>query len=357
MTAATTPSRTARSGAARRPHWTGLDGIRGVGALAVVIFHAALGIAVNGYAGVDVFFALSGFLITTLLLGEHARNGRVSLARFYARRVLRLYPALVATCALVLGLALVGGAVTTVLPAIGSALLYVSNWWVYSGGHAPMLEHTWTLAIEEHFYFAWPLLLMGFLSRRWWARALAGGAVLVLVSLLLIPWPASIEGVRGSYLRGTPIVWGTLLAVLLRRAPRLFDSRRGTAVVSTAGGLSLAALLVILTVPVTLPGRIMGGVTGLPGLLTLPVILAAVRAPTATTSRALAWTPLVWAGRRSYGIYLYHFPLLSLLLHHVSLGPGAVRAIAGMVLTLLVAEISYRYLEMPFLRLKHRFEA
>lgn len=340
------------AGTAARTHWPALDGLRGVAALAVVVFHANVaGLGVNGYAGVDVFFALSGFLITSLLLGEHARNGRIALRRFYIRRGLRLYPALVATCALVLGFAVVGGAVGEVLPAILAALFYVANWWVYTGGHAPMLEHTWTLAIEEHFYVVWPLLVVGFLSRRRALRLVAAGLGVALMVLLLVPWAESIDGVRHSYLRGTPIIWGSLLAVATHRGLL----RGGGKVLEVLGLIATVALTLLLVVPWEAPSFWMTEYRSVPGLLSVFVVAVVVLAPHGV--RWMAWAPLLWAGRRSYGIYLYHFPVLSLLRHQIDIGPLELRIAVGMVLTLVIAGVSYRFVEAPFLRMKSRYSA
>ncbi|SOC58326.1 acyltransferase family protein [Ornithinimicrobium cerasi] len=334
-----------------KTHWPGLDGLRGVAALVVVVFHVSLGQAVNGYAGVDVFFALSGFLITWLLLAERDRFGRVSLKQFYVRRLLRLYPALVATCLLVLGLAVVGGAVRDVVPGILAALGYVSNWWLRTGGEAPMLEHTWTLAIEEHYYLIWPLLITGFFARARWIRVLAVAVAAAGVVAVLVPWPGSVDGVRLSYVRGTPIVWGSLLAVAIRRgwldgAARLLP---------WIGALSAVALLTLLVVPWPAPFTWMEGFTSIPGALSILVVAAIVVVPGSLPW--LAWAPLVWAGRRSYGIYLYHFPLLSLLRHHVDVGSIELRMAVGVVATLVVAALSYHFVEKPFLRMKDRFHA
>ncbi len=333
-----------------RAHWSGLDGLRGFAALAVVLFHAALGPFVDGYAGVDVFFVLSGFLITSLVLGEHERTGAVSLPRFYARRALRLYPALAAACLGVVALAVVSGRLGGVGPAAAASLLYVSNWWIYLGHPAPLLEHTWTLAIEEHFYLFWPpvlTLLLGAVAARrrfaWVLVALAAGA-------LVIAWPGGVDAVRGSYVRGVPIVWGALLAMTLRasvvRPAWLRIRGRALAVAS-------AAVVALLAAPVVLPQWLVSGPAGLSGLLSVVVVAAVV---TGADGRGGAWSSswLLWLGRRSYGLYLYHFPVLSLLRHQVDVGPVWLRTLVGIALTLLVTGASYRWVELPFLRLKDR---
>lgn len=332
-----------------RAHWSGLDGLRGVAALAVVLFHAGFGPFASGYAGVDVFFVLSGFLITSLVLGEHARTGAVSLRRFYARRVLRLYPALAAACLAILALAAVTGRLPVIGPAAIAALLYVSNWWIYLGHPAPLLEHTWTLAIEEHFYLLWPpalvLLLAASVRRRRLGRLLLGLAVLALV----LRWPGGLDPVRASYLRGVPIVWGAVLAVALRDAHLRPAWERHRARVLGAASL---ALLAVLATPWPLPQGAVTGPAGVAGLLSVVIVAGIVTG--GGVGGAWSSGPLVWLGRRSYGLYLYHFPILSLLRHQVDVGPEALRLLAGIGLTLAVTAASYRWIEEPFLRLKER---
>ncbi|WP_277452454.1 acyltransferase [Janibacter sp. DB-40] len=339
------------AGVTARSHWPGLDGLRGIAALAVLLFHAQLGLAVNGYVGVDVFFALSGFLITSILLGELHRHGRLRLIRFYGRRVLRLYPALLVTCVLVVVAGLITGNLTEVGPGAAAALVYLGNWWMYTGHPAVFLEHTWTLAIEEHFYAVWPLLLVVLFSSRRWVRALGVSACLVLIAVLFSPWPESIEPVRGTYLRGFPIVWGSLLAWLAQRGPFAHQRQLGV-----AANIALAALLVVLLAGRPLPERWLTGPDSITAVLTVIVLAGVVLAPSSWTGAALAKGPLRWAGTRSYGMYLYHFPLLQLLRHQVDVGPVWVRMLLGIVVTLLVTEASFRWIETPFLRLKDRLD-
>lgn len=338
------------AGTAARSHWPGLDGLRGIAALAVLLFHAQLGFAENGYVGVDVFFALSGFLITSILLGELGRTGGLRLGRFYVRRILRLYPALVSTCVLVVAAGTATGQLGEVAPGAVAALVYLANWWMYTEHPAPLLEHTWTLAIEEHFYALWPVLLIGLFSRRWWLRLTVVAVCVVLLAVLFSPWPEPITHVRATYLRGFPIVWGSILAWATRR-PTTGIPRR---VVGTTGAGALIGLLAVLLVPWSLPERWLTGPNSVTGLLSMCVLAAIVLAPGTSVSTALSLVPLRWAGTRSYGMYLYHFPVLQVLRHQVDLGPEWMRMIVGIVVTLVVTELSFRWLETPFLRLKSR---
>ncbi|WP_165399551.1 acyltransferase family protein [Janibacter limosus] len=338
------------AGPSARTYWPGLDGLRGIAALAVIIFHAGLGPAVNGYVGVDVFFALSGFLITSLLLVEAQRHGRIRLLRFYTRRMLRLWPALVATCILVIAAAAATGQLSEAAPGTLAVLFYLGNWWMYTGRSAPLLDHTWTLAIEEHFYAVWPVLLIGLCSRRRALRAFAVIAAVVGVALIFTPWPEPITDVRGTYLRGFPIIWGSLLAWVVSRRREATSSRA----LGTIGNGALLVLLGVLLIPWTLPERWLTGPSSGTGILSLFVLAGIVLSPRSAAATLLAWPPLRWAGTRSYGLYLYHFPVLQVLRHHVQVGPEWFRMVVGIMATIIIAEASFRWLEAPFLRLKDR---
>ena len=333
--------------------WLGLDGLRGIAVLAVVVFHLSVGWATNGYVGVDIFFALSGFLITWLLLDERARTGRIGLPQFYMRRVLRLYPALFVTVVGVLLLGVLADQIGRVLPGALAALAYVANWWIYAGNEAVLLEHTWTLAIEEHFYLVWPILVILLTSRSVRLRTVGVTTALVLSAIVLTRWPEAIEGVRGSYVRGAPIIWGSLLAALLRRFP---PGRRIRLAAGPIGLLALVALLVVVTIPAALPIGWMGGLRSFPGLLAVLVIAVSVIEPTSFAERVLSWEPLRWVGKRAYGIYLYHFPIIMVLSFQLDFGlPRWAVAMLALALTLAMAGVSYRWLETPFLRLKRRY--
>ena len=333
--------------AARPGHLPGLDGLRGVAAMVVVIFHMSFGPAANGFAGVDVFFVLSGFLITSLLVREHAATGSVALGRFYLRRLLRLYPALVLTCAGVLLLGTLTGESGAVAGASLAALAYVANWWIYLGHAAPLLEHTWTLSIEEHFYLLWPITLVLVWSRRGLFRVLGIGIAIAAVVAVMVSWPSSIAAVRASYVRGVPIIWGSLVAVAMRR----WDFGRVGRPLRWLQIVASLLLLGLLVVPWEF-GWVTGAF-GVAGLLTVVIVLGIAVSP-GGAREVWANRVLVWLGRRSYGLYLYHFPILSLFAHQLRVGPDWLRSCAGLAVTLAVVAFSYRFVELPFLRLKDR---
>lgn len=336
-----------------RQLWTGLDGLRAAGVMAVVVFHASLGWAVNGYAGVDVFFALSGFLITWLLIAERQRTGTIALPAFYMRRFLRLVPALTVTLVIVSLLAVASDSPAVVLRGVLASMVYLSNWWMAIGHEMPLLEHTWTLAIEEHFYIVWPIIVLLGWSRNSARRLAAILLGAVLIAVMAMPWAPQIAPVKVTYMRGFSIILGSLLAIAMHYRPL---GARVVRWLGPAASVSFLALVVIMLVPVALPGQLMSGIVSVPAWLTLIVIAASVATPQAAIIRILSWSPLRWIGRRSYGMYLYHFPVLSLFMHNIELPfPHAVRMGIAILLTLVLTGLSYRFVESPALRLKKRF--
>ncbi|UZJ24954.1 acyltransferase [Rhodococcus antarcticus] len=325
------------SATVRPPRWEALDGLRAIGVVLVVFFHTNR-LLPNGFLGVDVFFVLSGFLITTLLTGEVERRSHIDLPGFYRRRGLRLVPALVAVCLFVVLVALATGRqVVAIAEGALASVLYVSNIWLYSGHDTPLLQHTWTLALETQFYLVWPLLLPLVLRRRGLGPVLLGAYVLAAV---VVPFSGT-DPVVDTYVRAVGLPLGCGLALVLRggRAERW---RRALAPVAVP---ALLALVVLAALP-TLPTADL-----VPAVLTLPVVTALV-APGRLTS-VLSSAPFVWVGQRSYGLYLWHFPIVSLVLNHApQSAPRAVQIPVAVVISVAVAAASYRWVEQPFLRRK-----
>jgi peptidoglycan/LPS O-acetylase OafA/YrhL len=288
-----------------------------------------------GSSGVTVFFTLSGFLITSLLLEEYGQSGHLDLARFYLRRMRRLAPALVVMVVVV----------TAVLAALGhwdwmtvGALTYTANWMLAFGhGDGSPLGHTWSLAIEEQFYLVWPILLLLALRR---GRSLLRRMLYLLcgVSFLvpLLLGPGDIARVYyGSDARAFAIVAGCLLAVLM--------SGRGE-------GRSRPVLAAVVVGAVVVVGRLPFG--NFERLLApqLVALLAAVALFASAQGIGVRWLELSWLrwlGLRSYGLYLWHFPLFVGLAHVAS--PVTV-ALVGLPAALMAAEVSWRYVEQPLLR-------
>ncbi|WP_022882116.1 acyltransferase family protein [Gryllotalpicola ginsengisoli] len=340
-----------------------LDGLRTLAVFAVIATHLTLPYAAGGWMGVDVFFVLSGYLITSILLGEHDRFGSISLGRFYSRRLLRLYPALIAL--IVIGAAFfpyLTGSLQGYADAAAFAGFYVSDF-VAGTGHSGALGSliaTWSLAVEEHFYLLWPPALILMLRFRHgvlkWTAA-AGGVS--LASLVVASFFQTSDGsIDAAYYlpssRFCTLLLGCAIAVLLQRRVRVKALESAWA----GAGIALAAASLVLAANYL--GRYPHFAWESPaiGLLSAAMIWHLTTADRSIVRVVLSWAPLVWAGRRSYGIYLYHLPVMAVLqsavLPHFPVRHLIFSAVVYGV-TIAVAALSYRFLESPFLRLKTRF--
>ena len=338
----------------RRP---ALDGMRAIAVALVVVFHLDDQLLPGGFVGVDLFFVLSGFLITALLVRERSSEGSISLRGFWRRRVRRLWPLAWTVLALV-ALAGVAGVWTAdqqrLLPGeTASALANVANWWQMAhGGYveqfvAPSpLRHFWSLAVEEQFYLVWPVLLTGLL-----AVAVRKGRSVVWVALALLSAGsialAWVETPDRAYLgtdtRAVALFAGAALAYAYRghhlRGPTGTGSRRAIGVWAVAGAAVVGWVLFNAT-----PDSewLHHG-----GFAVIAVAGAGLVASVLTNSpvqRALRWAPLVWLGRRSYAVYLLHWPLI------VAMGPERsvlAKAVVVIPVSLLLAELVHRRLELP----------
>jgi peptidoglycan/LPS O-acetylase OafA/YrhL len=216
------------------------------------------------------------------------------------------------------------------------------------GSSSTLLFHTWTLALEEQFYLVWPPLLLLALAIRRCGRMLrwVGYAALIVGSGGLLLVLAHALGLT-SYLRATGLLLGCALAIAMNgRAFRLPPWL----------GLTSCLLLIAVTFwPLTLPGGIFQNGYSPTALLTVPAIVATTDGASAAT-RALSWRPMIWVGRRSYGIYLWHFPILALAINQAPQAiPAPARIVGGIVAMVVIAALSYRFVELPFLRLKNRY--
>jgi peptidoglycan/LPS O-acetylase OafA/YrhL len=326
-------------GAWRLGHRPALDGLRGVAISLVVVAHTgAPGLMPLGGAGVTLFFVLSGFLITGLLLEEREETGALDLRGFYQRRVRRLGPAFVALTAAVVALGPVLGSWWFEWRDLPPVLLYVGNW-VEATNSVPgvalgALSITWSLAIEEQFYILWPLAI-GLLARR--RRVVVAASLLAAVSLL---WRLSLAG--GSAVRvyyGSDTVAFALLVGALAVGLRLGGGPGRT---RTWPLVPLGLVLVWCTTWPLGPLVTLG----------LPIVaLASVAAMWSCTGagrvRLLEGRSLRWLGSRSYGLYLWHGPLLWAMRDHFALA-WPITAALGVPASLVLAEASWRYVEAPW---------
>jgi peptidoglycan/LPS O-acetylase OafA/YrhL len=372
----------------RRPHVTlpqypGLDGLRALAVVAVLLYHGGVSWSGGGFLGVEMFFVLSGFLITSLLVGEWGRSGAIALRAFWARRARRLLPALfVLVAAIGVYYALAGP--TKAVPGLQgdgiATLLYFSNWhavaagtnYFAASGPVSPLQHTWSLAIEEQFYVLWPLLVFGILAlaRRRGAsdrRSLQvllglsiGGAILAAVEMaLLFNGGHGLDRVYyGTDTRATGLLLGASLAIAVAIRRKSDPAHPATAPPRPAPSwarhtLGAASLLVL---GVLAAGLVLAdgddawvypfGMLGTDAAMVV-LIAGVVFQPGAAGARLLALTPLRLVGKISYGLYLWHFPLF-LWLDETSTGlHGAPLLVLRLAVTLAVSLLSYVVIEQP----------
>lgn len=334
-----------------------LDGIRAGAVLAVMGGHTGYRIFGRGHIGVDVFFVLSGFLITTLLVREHAREGRISLAGFFSRRAHRLLPALTLLLVVLGAWALVsydslpGDSRDTVI-GIPASAFYVSAWFrALDINELGALAHTWSLSVEEHFYLLWPFVAIVALRR---GRSMVRvTTILLLVAMawrlgLLLLGADWFRVYAGPDARAEQILAGCLLAVVLFEAGTGTSRRRWLPVAGAASGLALVALVAVF------PPRAYLWV-GAPVVAALSLLLiAAVHLhPQSRLARLLSHPALAWIGQRSYGLYLWHWPVYRAVVE-AGLLKGPARTVLQVTLSFLVAAASYRFVERPMIERARR---
>ncbi|MDA3015429.1 MAG: acyltransferase family protein [Actinomycetota bacterium] len=392
-----TPGRGAEPTLSSVPYLPGLDGLRALAVVAVMVYHADPSWLPGGFLGVEVFFVLSGYLITLLLMAETERKGRVSLGSFWMRRARRLLPALFAV------LAAVTMYTAVFTPAylgrlrgdVVAGVLYVSNWfqlWVgagyaSSGDFAP-LRHLWSLAVEEQFYLLWPLVMLILLRRgtRQLGRTALGlaGAAVIITAITTLAYHSGPIGecsvtpdaywtiggrcisiADGLYLstvtRSSGLLLGAAFAMLWRPVAVMRSPlRRRPLMLDLVGALGLVLLIVLVNevhyltsdaggAGIVADGRLMRGGFLITAVATIAVIVPLVHRRS-MLNRLLSNAPLLWVGTRSYGLYLYHWPVYQVLRSVAGVPLGLARFIVAMVLTAVIAEVSYRFLEMPIRR-------
>jgi peptidoglycan/LPS O-acetylase OafA/YrhL len=343
-------------------HRPALDGVRGCAIIGVLGLHAGE-VLEGGYIGVQVFFVLSGFVITAVLLEEARETSAISLARFYVRRALRLLPALAAVLAFVGVLSLIVSEQRWVDHLGRDALattFYYANWLATRAGNLPHpLVHTWSLSVEEQFYLLWPPVLALLVFRRAGYRTLMVACVGGVVASAAVRYAlfSNGSGVNRAYfgtdVRLDAMLVGCALAVAAY-AGWLPTSRTAIAGVRVAAGIGcVVTAWVAYAVPRTDGVLYEGGLTVV-AVLSAAIIAAVLLAPEAGLARALTWRPLRYVGTISYGLYLWHLPVLFAVRSALPRTSNLVVAPLMVAISLALAALSYQYLEQPFLRLKER---
>jgi len=339
----------------------GLDGLRALAVLGVFVYHARIDWLPGGFLGVDLFFVLSGYLITSLLLVEWEARNRIDLRRFWLRRARRLLPALVVVVLGALALAAIfarGDLANTRSDAV-SSLLYYTNWHLILAQHSyfvvhgspSLLQHLWSLAVEEQFYLIWPLLLVPGLvllgRKRLPMLVIAGiAASAALMWTLYNPEGDPSRVYFGTDTRAFLLLMGILLALvwpliegLPRRALPLLELLGVAALVGT--------VLLFLRMQDFSPTLYRGG--DLAAAFCFVVLIAAVAHPRTGIGQALGVAPLRWVGERSYGIYLWHLPII-VLIAGVNARPGIDIVVAEAAIIVAAAALSFRFVEEPIRR-------
>jgi len=310
----------------------------------------------GGFLGVDVFFVLSGFLITTLLLEEHARSGTVSMRSFFARRTLRLLPAVGALLAVHGLLAVWAGADLSLEARTAVAVaLYGTNWVAAGGGSlAAGLGHLWSLSVEEQFYLLWPALLLFAMRGRRPTR------VIVVIALTGIVWATAVRawlwlqgaGWEAIYVRTDArvdeLLMGVLLAVAFRMGWRPSKHWRHVG----AGALAVL-LLCAATVHRDSSWLYVGGGFTVVGLAAV-LLVGSVLDSGSPLARAFAWSPAVRLGKASYSLYLWHVPIFFVVADRLAGRPASQRLVLGLAGCAIATLASYHLVEMPVMRLRRR---
>lgn len=334
-----------------------LDGVRALAIVLVVLSHSVHHTE-GGGIGVQIFFALSGFLITSLLLEERAKTGSVSYRNFYVRRALRLLPALAAMLMLVALLPNVyvdplrDGTSEPRYYTIPLTLFYVANFANAFDFHMGYLAHAWSLSIEEQFYFLWPVAAIWLATTRRFARWLLP-LVLLFAMVRLAMYLAHVRGVVDLLpSQADQLLLGAGLAWIARDGLPRWTGR-------LVAGWAALIVLGVLTLIGTATHQGMQGPIALCGALTIcggssVLLIAHLLTASRGLVRVFAWRPVVWVGRVSYGIYLFHFPIFQYVAHQ-RLSYGRTLVIEYAVLAAAVL-VSWFVIEQPALRLKRRFE-
>jgi peptidoglycan/LPS O-acetylase OafA/YrhL len=350
----------------RIPYLPGLDGLRAIAVIAVLLYHGEWTWALGGFLGVEVFFVISGYLITSLLLAEWRDNGSIDLRHFWLRRARRLLPALFTVVAVtaVVAVAFLPDEAASLRGDVISALTYVTNWFFIFGeqsyfeaiGRPSMVQHLWSLAVEEQFYLLWPLLFVGgmkLFGRTAFSWLVVGASIgsAALMWVLYTPGADPSRIYYGTDTRASGLLIGCALAFVWspwRLRTEITNGARR--LLNVLGFVALAALVQMLVGTDEFASSLYRGGFFRLDLVAAIVIAVAVH-PAASLGSVLGIAPLRWIGLRSYGIYLWHWPVFQLTRPGIDVSlSGVPLFVVRVAITLVLAELSFRFIEAPIRR-------
>lgn len=345
-------------------HLPALDGLRAVAVVAVIAYHAELSWAPGGFLGVELFFVVSGFLITSLLLAEVENRGQVDIRDFWMRRARRLLPAVFLLLAVVslAGRFLAPENVGSTRSGLLSAVTYVTNWhliftdvsYFEAIGRPPLFQHLWSLAVEEQYYLLWPLAVAGLVALGG-RRAVAAACALGVVGSTALMWaivdPNSPSRVYyGTDTRAAGILLGALFATTMVAVEKPKPGPRSALALEVAGIAAFVGLVWLMATTSEFDTGIYRG-----GFLRFAALTTVVIAATCVSGSMLAWLLsarwLRWIGLRSYSLYLWHWPVFQLTRPVIDVPlTGVELLVLRLAITVVLAEISYRFVEEPIRR-------
>ena len=350
----------------KRRYITGLDGIRAIAVIMVLSYHLKLSLFKSGFLGVTVFFVLSGYLITGILISEVEEEGRIDLKNFWLRRIRRLVPAVMSMAVVII---FVSAVVNRVIFTKGckdflASVLGFNNWWQIfnkvsyfeAAGVPSPFTHCWSLAIETQFYLIYPLILLGIYKlakSRGEGRAKRGllfagvTLLLALISVILMivlfdPQQDASRVYYGTDTRAFSLLFGALLAILWEY--RMVPRRLSASVNMVLGSVSFAALLVM-TIAINGSSNFWYRGGQFVGTILTVLMVYAVSGRKTWLSRFLSNPVLKWIGDRSYSIYLWHYPIILLISKGIKASWWI--TLIELVLSVVLAELSYRFIETP----------
>ncbi|WP_342419070.1 acyltransferase family protein [Paenibacillus sp. FSL H8-0168] len=348
----------------QRRYMPGLDGLRALAVIAVIVYHLNPDWLPGGLLGVGVFFTLSGYLITDILVSQWDTYHSFKMKDFWLRRARRLLPAMLTVVAVIVLCSLLfdPSRLTALRGDVPAALVYMSNWWFIfhqvsyfeSFGPPSPLGHLWSLAVEEQFYILWPLLLalgLKFMPKRivlaGWVTCLALISAL-LMAVIYVPGSDPSRVYYGTDTRGFALLIGAALA-LVWPSGKLKEqaSAKARMLLDSIGAISLLLLCHWAWASNEYdPSLYRGGLLGI--ALVTAIVVAALAHPVSHLGRLLGIKPLRWIGARSYGLYLWHVPVITLTTPQVDTdGVHVLRIILQLLATVLLASLSFKYIEEP----------